>query len=101
MRRPPGTINQPNLPPVTFDKHPTIVSMSPPRSYPACMSMRRRFPPARSPDVSISFPTVITADPHVRAAGPRTSMLHHYMWRMGPDHYLCRMGRTDHDAQTK
>ena len=93
--------SMPALSPASFSKYPPIMTMSPLRSHPACMRMRRQFPTARFPDMGARVPAVISCHPDMVAARSGHAMLHNGPWRPDLNHDICRIGRANPNGKAE
>jgi hypothetical protein len=87
--------NQSFLLPTAFDKHVAVMTVLPAWRHPNGMRMWRFCPTAGFPNVGVSVPAVITADPDVTPAGSNTAMFDDGPWRSDFDYHFGSLRRPD------
>jgi len=81
-----------HLPPVSFHQHPTAMPVHPAMTHPHGMRVWRTLPAARSPDISIPVPAMITADPNIARPGRHNAPFNDVSRRVYSDHNLLAIG---------
>ncbi len=77
-----------DLTPPTFHEHVTIMPVTPSRRHPNRMFPWRNIPPARFPDIRMSVPAMIAANPNMPRARTRGPMLDDDLRRSDADHHF-------------
>lgn len=80
------------LSPAAFDEYVPVTPVLVSRGHPYRMGARRDLPTAWRPDVRVSFITMISSDPYMLPAWPRSAMFVYANRRSKPDYYVCRLG---------
>jgi hypothetical protein len=79
---------------VAFDKDPSTVPLGPVARHPCRVYARRYNVVTRDPDVTVSIPPVITADPDISMVRRRARMFYHDRGRGNADNDLRKRRRS-------
>jgi hypothetical protein len=80
--------------PAALHQHPSSMPVNPLVAHPNSMRTWRKLPPPRNPDIGISVPLVVAADPQITRTGRDHSRLNDVPRRPDPHDHLFGMKRS-------